>query len=107
LRHLWDCVYLSLWWLYFDSTRRLPIQILREKGKISLYVIWLYTHFPLVGAITAVGVGIRRLVPSEQYSVLSMSDLWLICGSVAISLISQSVLQYESWLGEVPCAYWT
>jgi low temperature requirement protein LtrA len=90
------CISFSLWWLYFDSTGRLPIQILREKGRISLYLIWLYTHFPLVVAITAVGVGIRRLVSSEQHSVLSTSDLWLICGSVAISLISQSVLHLIS-----------
>lgn len=90
------CISFSLWWLYFDSTGRLPIQILREKGRISLYLIWLYTHFPLVVAITAVGVGIRRLVSSEQHSVLSSSDLWLICGSVAISLTSQSVLHLIS-----------
>jgi len=90
------CISFSLWWLYFDSTGRLPIQILRENGRISLYLIWLYTHFPLVVAITAVGVGIRRLVSSEQHSVLSNSDLWLICGSVAISLISQSVLHLIS-----------
>ena len=90
------CISFSLWWLYFDSTGKLPIQILREKGRISLYLIWLYTHFPLVVAITAVGVGIRRLVSSEQHSVLSNSDLWLICGSVAISLISQSVLHFIS-----------
>ena len=90
------CISFSLWWLYFDSTGRLPIQILREKGRISLYLIWLYTHFPLVVAITAVGVGIRRLVSSEQHSVLSNSDLWLICGSVAISLISQSILHLIS-----------
>ena len=90
------CISFSLWWLYFDSSGRLPIQILREKGRISLYLIWLYTHFPLVVAITAVGVGIRRLVSSEQHSVLSNSDLWLICGSVAISLISQSVLHLIS-----------
>ena len=90
------CISFSLWWLYFDSSGRLPIQILKEKGRISLYLIWLYTHFPLVVAITAVGVGIRRLVSSEQHSVLSNSDLWLICGSVAISLISQSVLHLIS-----------
>ena len=90
------CISFSLWWLYFDSTGRLPIQILREKGRISLYLIWLYTHFPLVVAITAVGVGIRRLVSSEQHSVLDNSDLWLICGSVAISLISRSVLHLIS-----------
>jgi low temperature requirement protein LtrA len=69
------CISFSLWWLYFDSTERLPIQLLREKGRISLFSIWLFTHFPLVVAITAVGVGLRRLVSSEQHSVLSTSIL--------------------------------
>jgi low temperature requirement protein LtrA len=89
------CISFSLWWLYFDSTGRLPIQILK-KGRTFLFSIWLFTHFPLVVAITAVGVGIRRLVSSEQHSVLSTSDLWLICGSVAVSLFSQSVLHLVS-----------
>jgi low temperature requirement protein LtrA len=86
------CISFSLWWLYFDSSGRLPIRTLKEKGNIAIYYIWLYTHFPLVVAITVVGVAIRRLVSSDQHSALSNSDLWLVCGSVAISLISQGIL---------------
>ena len=90
------CISFSLWWLYFDSSGRLPIHILKEKGNIAIYYIWLYTHFPLVVAITAVGVGIRRLISSDQHSALSNSDLWLICGSVSMSLISQGILHLIS-----------
>ena len=90
------CVSFSLWWLYFDSSGRLPIHILKEKGNIAIYYIWLYTHFPLVVAITAVGVGIRRLESSDQHSALANSDLWLICGSVSMSLISQGILHLIS-----------
>jgi low temperature requirement protein LtrA len=90
------CISFSLWWLYFDSSGRLPIHILKEKGNIAIYYIWLYTHFPLVVAITAVGVGIRRLVSSDQHSALANSDLWLICGSVSMSLISQGILHLIS-----------
>ena len=94
------CISFSLWWLYFDSSGRLPIHILKEKGSITIYYIWLYTHFPLVVAITAVGVGIRRLVSSDQHSALANSDLWLICGSVAMSLISQAILHLISVEGD-------
>jgi len=90
------CISFSLWWLYFDSSGKLPLQLLREKGNITIYNIWLYTHFPLVAAITAVGVGIRHLVSSDQQSALANSDLWLICGSVAISLMSQGILHLIS-----------
>ena len=86
------CISFSLWWLYFDSSGRMPIQILVEKSNIVIYSIWLYIHFPLVVAITAVGVGIRHLISNEQYSPLTVSDLWLICISVSIFLVSQGIL---------------
>src|ERR671911_605635 len=86
------CISFSLWWLYFDSSGRLPIQILIEKSNVAIYFIWLYIHFPLVVAITAVGVGIRHIISNEQYSALPASDLWLICISVSIFLISQCIL---------------
>ncbi len=90
------CISFSLWWLYFDSSGRLPIQILKEKSNVAIYFIWLYIHFPLVVAITAVGVGIRHLISNEQYSTLTASDLWLICISVSIFLISQCILHLIS-----------
>ena len=88
-------LFVPVWWSWIGTTF-FAIQILRKKGRTSLFSIWLFIHFPLVVAITAVGVGIRRLVSSEQHSVLSSSDLWLISGSVAVSLISQSVLHWIS-----------
>src|ERR687885_590977 len=48
----------SLWWLYFDSIDGAPIRALREKGKFGVYSLWLFGHFPLVVAITSVGVGL-------------------------------------------------
>ena len=90
------CISFSLWWLYFDSSGRLPIQILIEKSNVAIYFIWLYIHFPLVVAITAVGVGIRHLISNEQYSALTASDLWLICISVSIFLITQCILHLIS-----------
>jgi low temperature requirement protein LtrA len=90
------CISFSLWWLYFDSSGRLPIQILIEKSNVVIYSIWLYIHFPLVVAITALGVGIRHLISNEQYSALTASDLWLICISVSIFLISQCILHLIS-----------
>jgi len=90
------CISFSLWWLYFDSSGRLPIQILIEKSNVTIYFIWLYIHFPLVVAITAVGVGIRHLISNEQYSALTASDLWLICISVSIFLFAQCILHLIS-----------
>ncbi|HEY9386480.1 MAG TPA: low temperature requirement protein A [Nitrososphaeraceae archaeon] len=86
----------SLWWLYFDSVDGAPIRALREKGKIGVYSLWLYGHFPLVVAITSVGVGIRHITPKLQGLALSYSEQWLVCGSVALSLVAQGILHLSS-----------
>jgi low temperature requirement protein LtrA len=83
----------SSWWLYFDSVDGAAIRAVREKGKIGVYSLWLYGHFPLVVAITSVGIGIRHIVSNVH---LSHSELWLVCGSVALSLAAQGLLHLSS-----------
>jgi low temperature requirement protein LtrA len=89
----------SLWWLYFDSASGSAIRAVREKGRVGIYYIWLYIHFPLVVALTAVGVGIKQMVSlslssSSEHggSTLGYSELWLMCGSITMYLIAQSIL---------------
>jgi low temperature requirement protein LtrA len=86
----------GLWWLYFDSVDGAPIRALREKGRIGLYSLWLFGHFPLVVAITSVGVGLGYIILKARGLALSYSEQWLICGSVALSLGAQGVLHISS-----------
>jgi len=86
----------SLWWLYFDSVDGAPIRALREKGRIGVYSLWLYGHFPLVVAITSVGVGLGFITSNAHESALSYSIEWLVCGSVALSLGAQGILHLSS-----------
>jgi low temperature requirement protein LtrA len=86
----------SLWWLYFDSVDGAPIRALREKGRIGVYSLWLYGHFPLVVAITSVGVGLGYITSNAHELDLSYSVEWLVCGSVALSLGAQGILHLSS-----------
>jgi low temperature requirement protein LtrA len=86
----------SLWWLYFDSVDGAPIRALQEKGRIGLYSLWLFGHFPLVAAIASVGVGIGYIISNAHESALSYPEQWLICGSVALSLGAQGILNLSS-----------
>jgi low temperature requirement protein LtrA len=86
----------SLWWLYFDSIDGAPIRALREKGKISVYSLWLIGHFPLVVAITSVGVGLGDITSNTHGLALSYTEQWLICGSVALSLGAQGVIHLST-----------
>lgn len=86
----------SLWWLYFDSVDGAPIRALREKGKIGVYSLWLFGHFPLVVAITSVGVGLGYLISKANALTLSYTEKWFVCGSIALSLGAQGVLHLSS-----------
>jgi low temperature requirement protein LtrA len=86
----------SLWWLYFDGVDGTPISALREKGKIGVYSLWLFGHFPLVVAITSVGVALSYIISKAHALVLSYIEQWLVCGSVALALGAQGVLHLSS-----------
>jgi low temperature requirement protein LtrA len=82
----------SLWWMYFDNIGGSAIRAAREKGRIGIYYVWLYIHFPLVVGLTAIGVGIKYVASSNQEIALPFSELWLICGSVSSCLFVQAIL---------------
>ena len=67
-----------------------------RKGRIGVYSLWLFGHFPLVVAITSVGVGLGYIISKAHGLALSYPEQWLVCGSVALSLGAQGVLHLSS-----------
>lgn len=90
-----------IWWLYFDY-----INPRRIKNSPRYLAIWAYTHFPLVAGISALGAGILNLIELNGY-MLPISVVWLVCGSMALSLGSIGALEYtlkaEKGTGSTPC----
>lgn len=82
----------SLWWIYFDNVGGAPVRNARSEGRVSLINTWLYTHLPLVIGITATGVGVEHIVAGEAGVALPNNERWLICGSVALCLITLGIL---------------
>jgi len=97
----------SLWWIYFDNVDGSAIRAAREKGRIGIYIAWLYIHFPLVIGLTAIGVGIKHVASSNQQIALPFSELWLICGSVSTCLFVQSILHLTAVGGDSDSEYKT
>ncbi|BAZ69874.1 MAG: low temperature requirement protein A [Pelatocladus maniniholoensis HA4357-MV3] len=82
----------SLWWVYFDNLGGTPIQTARAQGKVGTVAIWLYTHLPLVIGIAGTGVGVEKVLTSEQAIALSDAQRWLLCGSVALCYLALGIL---------------
>ncbi|AWN23395.1 low temperature requirement A [Deinococcus irradiatisoli] len=57
---------LALFKLYFDEARDLPVLLAHRDGRVGTLLIWLYTHLPLMLALTALGVGIGEGLAGES-----------------------------------------
>jgi low temperature requirement protein LtrA len=86
----------SLWWIYFDTVDGSEIKALQDSKKLGVYVTWLYIHFPLIIGFTALGVGVEHIVLANQSSVLSTSEIWLMCISTSICLFALGIIQVTS-----------
>lgn len=86
----------SLWWIYFDHASNAPARAAKEDGRVWLYQAWLYTHLPLMIALSALGVAVQRLVLSPQGLPLPPNLKWLFCLSIAFSLLTIGVIHATS-----------
>lgn len=80
-------VAVSLWWIYFDNTDGSVVRRTLVAGQV-----WVYTHLPLVIAITAFGVAMKKVVLLEADHGLASYERWLLCGAVAVALLAIAAL---------------
>ncbi|MGB3640220.1 MAG: low temperature requirement protein A [Rivularia sp. (in: cyanobacteria)] len=81
----------SLWWIYFENVSGSILNANVNK-KVGLIQVWLYGHLPLVIGLATTGVGVEQVIMSDANQALPTPQRWLICGGVALCLLSLSIL---------------
>jgi len=81
----------AIWWIYFDFVEANPI---RQGGGMGQ--IYLYCHFPIAMAIVMMGVGTHHAIVEAGESSLHASTRWLICGGIALFLMSITAIRLAS-----------
>ena len=66
---------------------------------MGVYFGWLYIHFPLLIGIAGFGVSIENVV-SKSDSLIPANDRWLMCGSIALCLVSLAVIRMTSFMSK-------
>lgn len=77
----------SLWWMYFDNVKGSVVSRTRFAGQV-----WVYTHLPLLAAITAYGVAAKKIVLFEHGHEPGGETRLLVTGAVAVALVAIAVL---------------
>ena len=53
-----------------------------------MFQFWFYSHLPLVIGLAAAGIGVEHVILSKDGTLLTDSERWLICGSVALCFVA-------------------
>jgi low temperature requirement protein LtrA len=81
----------AVWWIYFDNVEGSVVRRTRFAGQV-----WVYTHLPLVAAITAFGVAANKVVLLEPGHSLPSENRLLLAGAIGVALLAIAVLDLAS-----------
>ncbi len=82
----------AIWWLYFDNQEGRVVR--RREGQLKAWqpTVWIYSHLPLVIAITSMGIGLEFIVAQETDS----GGRWLMGAGVAAAFFAMALLAFAT-----------
>jgi low temperature requirement protein LtrA len=86
-----------LWWTYFDVGAGLALR----PGPWTA-VRFIYTHVPMLAALTAVAAGVNLLIEEAGAASLGAGVRWALCGGAAVYLCCVSLIQDATARSIVP-----
>jgi low temperature requirement protein LtrA len=84
------------WWWYFDGAAGAAERPIRTRRQAMLFHVWNYTHWPLYIGIALAAVGVKHVVALAPGSPLHPMEAWILCGSVALTMASLTVIGMTS-----------
>lgn len=89
----------ALWWGYFEGAKGAAVRALSERSHVRRYQLWIYSHLPLLMGITATAVGVKHVLRTPPVNALHFPEGWLLCLSVALSVLSLNSIFLASFVG--------
>jgi low temperature requirement protein LtrA len=83
------------WWWYFDGAAGAAERPIRSRRQASFHV-WNYAHWPLYVGIALAAVGVKHVVALTPADHLHPMEAWILCGSVALTMMSVTVIGMTS-----------
>jgi len=82
----------AIWWLYFDNQQGRVVRRREGQAKAWQPTVWLFSHLPLVIAITAMGIGLEFIVDQHADS----AGRWIMGGGIAGALVALALLAFAT-----------
>lgn len=87
----------ALWWGYFEEAGGAEERVQERGDQIGKYQLWLYSHFPFMLGVVGAAAGVKHVIKLPFGYELASSDTWIMCLSLAMALISISLIFISSF----------
>ena len=86
----------SLWWVYFDNLEGSVVR--RDPNRVHDWhpTAWIYSHLPLVIALTMAGIGVEELVIASAGHEFEAAHRWLAVAGVAGAYLAMAMILVSS-----------
>jgi low temperature requirement protein LtrA len=84
----------AFWWIYFEFVNpEYAFAALRRRGRILRGLVFVYSNFPVIAGLAALGIGVKLSVLAAGGETAYDESGWLLCAGLAISMLGLAAVE--------------
>jgi low temperature requirement protein LtrA len=84
----------AFWWIYFEFVNpEYVFAALRRRGRILRGLVFVYSNFPVIAGLAALGIGVKLSVLAAGGETAFDESGWLLCAGLALSMLGLAAVE--------------
>jgi low temperature requirement protein LtrA len=84
----------AFWWIYFEFVNpEYAFAALRRRGRILRGLVFVYSNFPVIAGLAALGIGVKLSVLAAGGETAYDESGWLLCAGLALSMLGLAAVE--------------
>ena len=84
----------AFWWIYFEFVNpEYAFAALRRRGRILRGLVFVYSNFPVIAGLAALGIGVKITVLAAGGETAYDESGWLLCAGLALSMLGLAAVE--------------
>ena len=84
----------AFWWIYFEFVNpEYAFAALRRRGRILRGLVFVYSNFPVIAGLAALGIGVKLTVLAAGGETAYDESGWLLCAGLALSMLGLAAVE--------------
>ena len=84
----------AFWWIYFEFVNpEYAFATLRRRGRILRGLVFVYSNFPVVAGLAALGIGVKLAVLAAGGQTAYDDSGWVLCAGLALSMAGLAAVE--------------